>query len=122
MRIPEVLEAEEVVIEIGERCGDLSNFRGCYNFVVGGKRAFLQSVARRAKYEFFLWKVIAEDDVGFLPAEVVYQGEIGWPTAYRILNTKPKGEVQITPKTSIMVKIWDCKHTDCPKYQECYRE
>jgi len=123
MRVSEIPEADEVSIELGERCGDIKNLVSYHSRVVGGEKAFLKSVTRRAKYEFFLWKVIAEEDVGYLPKEIVYQGRgIGWDTPYRILYTKPEEEAQITPKTSIIMKLWDCGHQDCPTHHVCYGE
>lgn len=122
VRISEVPEAEEIVIEIGERCGDLSSLKGAWNFVVGRREAFLKSIARRAKYEHLLWRVVAKDHVGFLPYRVVYDqiSSVGGGMPYRILSTKPEGEVQITPKTSVLVKLWNCNHPDCPNYRECH--
>ena len=52
-------------------------------------RAFLESAARRAKYEFFLGKVISKNHVGWLPKDVVYEGRsIGWDTPYRVAEAK----------------------------------
>lgn len=88
---------------IGERTGDLDNLERASRYVVGGMDAFLKSMARRVKYDFLLWKVFAQNDVGFLPKEVVYQRSLGWDTPYRVSITKPEGEVQITPKTKVSV-------------------
>jgi len=109
MRISQVPEAEEVLIELGERSGDVENLTRAANRVVGGIEAFLKSIARRVKYEFFLWKIVSKDHVGFLPKEIVYEGYGGWDTPYRVLMTKPEGEVQITPKTIFRCKVIDVK-------------
>ena len=88
-----------------------------------GRRGFLKSVARRAKYEHLLWRVIAKDHVDFLPRQVVYDGKgLLWEMSYRILSMKPDDKVQIIPKTSIIVKVWYCGHQDCLNYQEYYSE
>ena len=66
-----------------------------------GRLVFLKSVARRAKYEHLLWRMVAKDYVGLLCRQVVYDGKsLSWEISYRILNMKPDGEVQITPITS----------------------
>lgn len=105
MRIHQVSEAEEILIELCERGGDVDNLLRASNYVVGGIGAFLNSVARRAKYEFFLWKIVSKAHVGFLPKQIVYEGYGGWDTPYRIVMTKPEGEVQITPKTILRCEI-----------------
>ena len=106
MRIEAVPEAEEVTIELGERQGDYQNLARAARYVVGGKDAFLESVARRAKYGFFLWKVISKNHVGRIPKDVVYEGSSsGWDTPYRVAEAKPDGEIQVTPKTTIACKI-----------------
>ena len=109
MRISQVPEAEEVLVELGERSGDVANLTRTANYVVGGMEAFLKSIARRCKYEFFLWKIVSKNHVGFLPREVVYEGYRGWDTSYRVVMTKPDGEVQITPKTIFICKVIDMK-------------
>lgn len=109
MRISQIPEAEEVLIELGERSMDVDNLIWASNYVVGGIEAFLKSIARRAKYEFFLWKIVSKDHVGCLPKEIVYESFGGWNTSYRVLMTKPEGEVQITTKTILRCKIIDIK-------------
>ena len=104
-RIDEIAEAAEVLIELGERNGDVKNVTSASNYVVGGIEAFLKSIARRAKYNFFRYEIVAKDHVGFLPKEIVYEGAIGYDTSYRIVATKPDGEVQITPKTTLSCKL-----------------
>ena len=64
---------------------------------------------------------MAKDHVGILPKLVVYDRQhTAWKMPYRILSVDPEGEVQITPKTNVIVKLWDCGHPDRPRYQECY--
>lgn len=104
-RLPEIPEAEKVLIELGERGGDIENLTRASRYVVGGIDAFLRSVAERIKYDFFYLKVVSKDHVGFLPKEIVYQGYGGWDTPYRIVITKPEGEVQITDRTIIRCKL-----------------
>jgi hypothetical protein len=109
-RITDVAEAREVVIELGERSGDVENLTRASNYVVGGLDAFLKSISRRAKYNFLMNEVVAAGHVGFFPKEVVYDGaSIGWDTPYRIVTTDPEGDVQITPKTVLTCKLIDLK-------------
>ena len=107
MRVSQVPEAEEVLIELGECPGDVDNLTRASGYVIGGIEAFLKSIARRAKYEFFLWKIVSKDHVGFLPRGIVYEGYGGWDTPYRVSMTKPEGEVQITIKTNLRCKVMD---------------
>jgi len=72
MRIPDVNEAMEIVIELGERGGELNNLKRAACYVVGGDEAFLRTAARRLKYEYLLWRTVAKDDVGQAPGEVIY--------------------------------------------------
>ena len=105
-RIDEIAEAAEVLIELGERNSDVKNVTRASNYVVGGIEAFLKSIARRAKYNFFMYEIVTKDHVGFLPKEIVNEGAaIGYDTSYRIVATKPDGEVQITPKTTLSCKL-----------------
>jgi len=106
LRIDEVPEAKEVTIELGERPLDYENLARAAKYVVGGKDAFLESVARRAKYGFFLGKVVSKNHVGWLPKDVVYEGSsIGWDTPYRVAEAKPDGEIQVTSKTTIACRL-----------------
>lgn len=71
-----------------------------------GERRILESIARRAKYEFFMWRVVAEKHVGTMPKEVVWDGSRpAWDTDYVVIQTIPKGEVQITPKTLLTCEL-----------------
>lgn len=109
-RIQDIPEASEVLVELGERKGDVKNIMHASNYVVGGIGAFLKSIARRAKYDFFMYEIVSKDHVGFLPKEIVYEGAtIGYDSSYRILATKPEGEVQITSKTILRCKLIDLK-------------
>ena len=90
MRISELPETKEVLIELGERPGDLKNLEMGWRHVIGGKEAFLISLGRRAKCEFLLWRIVAKDHVGFFPKQIAYDGsDIGWDTPYRVINTVP---------------------------------
>lgn len=103
-RIPEVNEAKEIVIELGVIGGDLENLKRAAWYVTGGDEAFLRTAARRLKYEYLLWRIIDKDDVGQAPGEVIYGARRGWDTPFRIMRTKPEGEVQITPKTEVTTR------------------
>ena len=101
-RIKEVREAEEVVIEL-----DPHNIRKWSRQIKeAGEEAFLKSVSKRVKYEFLLGKVVEEGYVGTLPKEIVWEGStLAWDTNYMVATTKPTGEVQITPKTSLICRF-----------------
>ena len=99
-RIKEVLETEGVVIELDPR-----NIRK-WSKHTGGEEAFLKSVSKRVKYEFLLGKIVEEGYVGTFPKEVVWEGATpAWDTDYKVVTTRPKGEVQITPTTSIIYRL-----------------
>ena len=110
MRIPEVNEAVEIVIELGIG-SDLENLKRAAWYIVGGDDAFLRTAARRLKYEYLLWRVVSKDDVGRAPGEVIYGARRGWETSFRITRTRPEGEVQITPKTAVTAKYIDLEGT-----------
>jgi hypothetical protein len=106
MRISATLEAKEILIEIGEDWGDIQNLQRWGWRVIGGKDAFLSSLTRRAKYDFLLWEVVADGHEGVLPKQIVYDGSsIGWDTPYRVVDTNPTGDVQITPQTKIKFNL-----------------
>lgn len=104
-RLQEIPEAEKVLVELGERAGDVENLIRASRYVVGGIDAFLKAIAQRAKHEFFYLKTVSKDHAGFLPKEIVYEGYGGWNTPYRIVMTKPEGEVQITHRTTFQCKL-----------------
>ena len=107
-RINGIPEATEVLIELGERSSDVENITRAFNYVVGGREPFLRSIARRVKNNFLMYEVVATGHVGFLSKEIVYEGaSIGFDTPYRIITTKPEGEVQITQKTALTCKLID---------------
>ncbi len=109
-RIEGIPEAREVIVELGERAGDVKNLTGASNYVAGGINAFLKSIVRRAKYNFLMYEVVTKGHVGFLPKEIVYEGaSLGWDTPYRIVDTLPEGEVQIVAKTVLVFKLIDLK-------------
>ena len=106
MRLEAVPEAEAILIELGERPLDRENLTRAANYVVGGIQAFLESVARRAKYGFLLGEVVSRNHVGWLPKDIVYGGRsIGWDTPYRVAEAKPDGEIQVTPNTAVSCRI-----------------
>ena len=53
-RIKDIPEAREVIVELGERAGDVKNLIGASNYVAGGIDAFMKSIERRAKYNFLM--------------------------------------------------------------------
>jgi len=102
-----MLEADLVVIELGDRCLDVENLTRA-----SGSRsrldAFLDSVALRAKNEFFLGRLLKKNYLGVLPKGIVYDGSsIGWDTSYRLAEVNPEGEVKVTRNTKMICKIID---------------
>jgi len=90
--------AQEVIIEL-----DPHNIR---KWSRHREEAFLKSVSKRAKYEFLLGKVVEEGYVGTFPKEIVWEGStLAWDTDYKVVTTKPKGEVRITPATSLLCRL-----------------
>jgi hypothetical protein len=94
--------AEEVIIELDPR-----NIRKWSRHIQEqGEEVFLKSVAKRAKYEFLLEKVVEQGYVGTFPKEIVWEGStIAWDTDYKVVTTTPKGEVQITTATLITCQL-----------------
>lgn len=95
--------AEEVIIELL----DSRNIRKWSRHVKElAEEAFLKSVSKRAKYEFLLEKVVEEGYVGTFSKEIFWEGStLAWDTDYKIVNTKPKGEVQITAATAVVCQL-----------------
>lgn len=98
MRIPEVNEAREIVIELGERGGDLENLKRAAYRVVGGHEAFLSTAARRLKYEYLLWRIVDKDDVGQAPGEVIYGCRKGVGYTLQNSTNKTRGRGSNYPK------------------------
>ena len=99
-RIKGVQEAQEIIIEL-----DPGNIKK-WSIYHGEEEAFLKSVSKRAKYEFLLGKVVEEGYIGIFPKEIVWEGATpAWDTDYKVVTTRPKGEVQITPITSLVCRL-----------------
>jgi len=112
-RIFEVDEAEEVIIEIDDsyhtstptkrhqilELKDLADFSN-----------ILKSVVRKIKYELLLGKVFERGDVGVIPwgflrdISVHFSGDT---MKFEVKNTRPSGEVQVTPNTKITISFSD---------------
>ena len=61
----------------------------------------LSTVAQRMK-QFFLWRVYHEGEIDRAPAEIfLFAGESIPSLPIKVKETKPLGEVQITPKTKV---------------------
>jgi len=74
-----------------------------------GEQVFAESVARRAK-EFLMWKILAEEHVGVFAKEVVWEGDVvGLPTHYKVVATEPKGDLQVTPRTHVLILMQSAK-------------
>lgn len=102
-RIAEKQAAEEVVVDLFPHVVKKEIDRTINRH---GEEAFLKSISKRAKYEFLLGKIVEEGYVGTFPKEIMWDGrEIAWETDYKVVTTKPKGEVLITLSTSVMCQF-----------------
>lgn len=101
-RLKGIPAAVEVVIVLNPLCDKKWLNRKINNY---GKDVLLKSVARRAK-EFLLGKLVAIDHIGTFPKEVVWEGASpAWDTDFQVISTKPKGEIQVVPKTTVICKL-----------------
>lgn len=107
----EWIDAETVVIELGDRQGTVDNLKHAASGVIGGLDAFLSSVALRTKYEFMEeGRVLTKNYVGWLPKRIVYDGRsLGWDTPYTIIEVVPEGAVKVTEETTVQCTIVDSK-------------
>ncbi len=112
-RLDMIPEAQEVILMILET-GNLKNFMRMDGLPLSyvdddKKRLLVDSISRRAKYEYLLYKVVAERHRGILPKEVIWdKKELAWDSEYVVTETIPKGiEVQITEKTKIICLLKD---------------
>ena len=61
----------------------------------------LSTIAQRMK-QFFLWRVYHEGEIDRAPPEIfLFAGESIPSLPFKVKETKPPGEVQITPKTKV---------------------
>jgi hypothetical protein len=67
------------------------------------KNQYLSSIIRRVKYEVLLGRVIAKDHIGKAGFKAVYDMDpgAGLDVNYRMLLTKPGGEVRVTEDTHL---------------------
>jgi len=102
-RIEEKQKAIEIVIDLSPRVARKWIDRTINKY---GEEAFLNSVSKRAKYEFLLGKVVEEGYTGIFPKEILWEGSsLAWETDYQVVITSPKGEVQITPATLVICRF-----------------
>jgi hypothetical protein len=112
-KLDSIPEAQEVIIMILES-GNIKNFMKIdglpLSHVDDNKKSLLvESISRRTKYEYLLYRVVAEGHRGILPKEVIWdRKELAWDSEYAVIETLPKGiEVQITEKTKIICLLKD---------------
>ncbi|HZW56138.1 MAG TPA: hypothetical protein VFF30_07610 [Nitrososphaerales archaeon] len=70
------------------------------------KKKFLSSIARRAKHESLLGRVVAKGHIGKITFKAIYDmdPEVGLDVNYEVISTKPKGEVRVTEETRLLLK------------------
>jgi len=107
-RLATIPEAQEVVIEILET----NNIKKWMRLEWKSKEEvskLLDSISRRAKYEFLLWRVVAIGHTGTFPKEIVWDAaEPAWTSAFIVKETLPsETEVQITEKTKVTCVLKD---------------
>ena len=76
------------------------------------KSQYLDSITRRVKYEALQGRVVAKDHLGKVSFKAVYDMEpgAGLDVNYRVLSTKPTGEVRVSEDTVLKLvessQIW----------------
>jgi hypothetical protein len=75
------------------------------------KSDYLASIVRRVKYEALQGRVVAKDHLGKVGFKAVYDmgPGAGLDASYRVLSTKPSGEVRVTEDT--VLTIVESDHT-----------
>ena len=75
------------------------------NAPIQRKEPFEPWEIRRIKYEYLVSKIVSEGDAVFIDAgDLLSSEKIGEVVKCVVIETDPKGEVQITPKTEIIIK------------------
>jgi len=69
------------------------------------KERYLDSIVRRVKYEALQDRVLAKDHLGKVGFKAIYDMEpdAGLDVNYRVLSTKPSGEVRVTEDTVLKI-------------------
>ncbi|MFI5421960.1 MAG: hypothetical protein ACHQ1H_13410 [Nitrososphaerales archaeon] len=69
------------------------------------KAQYLDSIVRRVKYEALQGRVLAKDHIGKVGFKAIYDMEpgAGLDVNYRVLSTKPSGEVRVTDDTVLKI-------------------
>ncbi|MDA4131292.1 MAG: hypothetical protein OK457_11025 [Thaumarchaeota archaeon] len=69
------------------------------------KSEYLASIVRRVKYEALQGRVVAKDHLGKVGFKAIYDMEpgAGLDVSYRVLSTKPSGEVRVTEDTVLTI-------------------
>jgi len=67
------------------------------------KGQYLASIVRRVKYEALQGRVVAKDHIGKVGFKAVYDMDpgAGLDVNYKVLSTKPTGEVRVTEDTML---------------------
>ncbi len=69
------------------------------------KVQYIDSIVRRVKYEALQGRVVAKDHIGKVGFKAVYDMEpsAGLDVNYRVLSTKPSGEVRVSEDTVLKI-------------------
>jgi hypothetical protein len=95
-------ESEEAFQKRGKAFDDWTKKKGLY----------LDSITRRVKYEALEGHVVAKDHLGKVGFKAVYDMEpgAGLDVGYRVLSTKPSGEVRVVEDTILKLvesdQVW----------------
>lgn len=109
-RITEVPEAEEVTVQLDDSYWTSTPLKRHHIQEERRRPDFdnlAKSIARKLKYEYLLWKVYESGDVGTVPCRFFedIMSICGGHMSFKVVSTKPTGEVQITPKTKFMLEF-----------------
>ena len=108
-RLPQIKEAEEVTIELDDSYWTKTPTK---RYVIQENcspncEGILSTLARKLKYHHLLWCPVEVGDVGVISNQFLKDIVEAFPhnIKFKVIDTKPKVEVQITPNTKIVLKF-----------------
>lgn len=109
-RIPQLKEAEEVTIELDDSYVTSTPTKRYViqeHHLEPNYQNILRTIARKIKYYLLLWRPVEIGDVGLIPSDFLKDIIEAFPhkVNFKVTNTRPQGEVQITPNTEIALSF-----------------
>lgn len=109
-RISEIKEANEVTVELDDSYLTSTPKK---RYVIQEKHFnsnyenILRTIERKIKYYLLLWRPVEVGDIGLISSQFLEDIIQVFPhkIEFRIADTRPKGEVQITPNTKIALRF-----------------